>query len=302
MTSRTTLLPSLTIACALIVLAVPSTGRADTSVAGVLLIEGGGAPEAWCNDVSILDGNQTRVVAGNLTIGCPSASGATCTGSGDCLSGICTDGVCCSSPCNDGCGSCNQPGFAGTCRPLAQGTVCHPSTGSCDVAETCSGSSPSCPADVLVGAGITCRGPAGLCDVTEVCSGQSGVCAVDLFASLGTICRLANGLCDVAEVCPGGAPACPADGFSAPGAVCRNATGACDPQDVCTGGPSCPQTDPSGLSCDDGNACTLDTCTAGGQCVGATPSCPTGTTFVCGDTPYCSRSGTPGESNLTCGP
>lgn len=56
---------------------------------------------------------------------------------------------------------------------------CRPSVGTCDVAETCSGTSSNCPADVVANAGTTCRASASACDAVEVCDGTDGVCPID---------------------------------------------------------------------------------------------------------------------------
>jgi hypothetical protein len=49
------------------------------------------------------------------------ADGAGCVDAADCTSSHCQDGVCCASACAGACMSCNQSGFAGTCRGVASG-------------------------------------------------------------------------------------------------------------------------------------------------------------------------------------
>ncbi|HET7506577.1 MAG TPA: hypothetical protein VFK02_36405 [Kofleriaceae bacterium] len=110
-------------------------------------------------------------------------SGAACASNADCGSGFCTDGVCCDTACGAGeanrCQACSVAAGAavdGVCAPRAAGTVCRAAAGACDAAETCSGSSPACPADGVSPAGTVCRAAAGSCDLTEACSGSSPAC------------------------------------------------------------------------------------------------------------------------------
>jgi hypothetical protein len=105
----------------------------------------------------------------------------------------CDGGACCTSTCT----------FATS--------VCRASAGPCDVAETCSGSSASCPADSVAPSSQVCRPSAGSCDVAETCSGSSVSCPADTFASNTTVCRAAVNSCDIAEKCTGSSVTCPAD-------------------------------------------------------------------------------------------
>lgn len=257
------------IVCVLAVVLAPAVGRADTQVSGVLRLDSGSTAESWCNNVAIVDGTQTRVVAGNLQIGCPSEVGATCTGSGDCLSGHCVDGVCCSSACNQGCGACNLAGAVGTCRPRAQGTQCRAAASAlCDVAEYCAGNVTSCPVDAVVPAGRVCREDnGGGCDAVETCNGFSGACPPDQGRASGALCRVANaGGCDVAETCTGTPAPCPADVGLAAGTRCHESAGVCDPQEVCSGSSApCPPDvfDPVGTECSD-DGCYA--CNLSGEC------------------------------------
>src|SRR5207253_10508469 len=63
------------------------------------------------------------------------------------------------------------------------GAVCRAAGGPCDVAEVCSGTRATCPADLKEEAGMVCRPMAGDCVVGEVCDGTSGDCPEDRFAS-----------------------------------------------------------------------------------------------------------------------
>jgi hypothetical protein len=178
----------------------------------------------------------------------PGDNGAACTANAACASGFCADGVCCNTACGGGdpndCQACSIAAGAavdGTCAPRTAGTVCRSAASACDVAESCTGTSTSCPADGFAAAGTVCRPAAGACDAAESCTGTSNSCPVDGFAAAGTVCRPAAGACDAAESCTGTSASCPVDGFAAAGTVCRPATGACDVTESCTGASnSCP--------------------------------------------------------------
>jgi cysteine-rich repeat protein len=133
-----------------------------------------------------------------------------------------------------------------------QGDECRPAAGTCDVAEVCSGTSHDCPADVLQPAAFECRPAAGPCDLGERCTGHASSCPMDQ-KRLGT-CRPSVGSCDPAEQCDGSSNDCPTDVHSTDGATCSDA---CAAAGTCTQG-SCVANGPA--SCDDGNACTADSC------------------------------------------
>jgi hypothetical protein len=67
-------------------------------------------------------------------------------------------------------------------------TVCNPSLGDCDPEETCTGSSATCPADMLEPMTTECRADAGPCDVAESCTGADVDCPANGFEMTGTIC------------------------------------------------------------------------------------------------------------------
>jgi trypsin len=68
------------------------------------------------------------------------ANGAACAEDVDCLSNACVDGVCCENTCAGRCEGCNQPGSAGLCVQLPDGTPC-PDSDVCNGEEACSGGS-----------------------------------------------------------------------------------------------------------------------------------------------------------------
>ncbi|WNG24420.1 hypothetical protein F0U62_10650 [Cystobacter fuscus] len=99
---------------------------------------------------------------GNFSIGY--ANGFFCTTSAQCQSGFCVDGVCCNSACGGGasndCQACSRLAGSttdGICGTVKAGTICRPSRGFCDVAETCDGTTTACSAtDVLVPNSTSC--------------------------------------------------------------------------------------------------------------------------------------------------
>lgn len=156
---------------------------------------------------------------------------------------------------------------ANTCQFASVATTCGAADGLCDVAETCTGNSATCPADEVLASNTECRSAAGSCDVAEVCDGLTKECPADVFASANTECRGSAGACDVAEVCDGNSATCPVDQFVTAGVECRGATGACDAEETCSGTAAACPTDlpaPNGTACADGNVCTIgEACTAG---------------------------------------
>lgn len=162
--------------------------------------------------------------------------------------------------------TCPADGFA------ASGTQCRASIGTCDAAESCTGSSATCPADSFAGSGTQCRAAAGVCDVAESCTGNSATCPANGFVASGTQCRTSGGVCDVAENCTGSSATCPTDAFASSATQCRASAGSCDAAENCTGASaSCPGDGyaASGASCDDSNADTCnDVCNGSGTCAG----------------------------------
>jgi hypothetical protein len=174
--------------------------------------------------------------------------GTPCTDSNACtLTDTCQAGICVGTPlnCND-----SNPCTVDTCNPSVgcvstpgnAGATCRASTGQCDVAETCTGSSSVCPADGFASAATACTGTsqAGACDndAADHCSGTANTC-LDQFQASSFTCRASAGQCDVAETCTGSSSVCPADGFASAATACTGASqgGACDDDaaDHCSG-------------------------------------------------------------------
>ncbi|MCW5892535.1 MAG: hypothetical protein KIT14_18635 [bacterium] len=174
---------------------------------------------------------------------------------------------CDQGPANGTSGSC----CTATCQFRTAGQVCRAQAGVCDLQETCTGSSATCPADAKSTA--PCRGVAGVCDVAESCNGVSDDCPADGFLSSSTQCRASAGICDLAENCTGSSAACPADAFVTAGTVCNPSAGICDPAETCTGSSAaCPadQLRPNGFPC----RSSAGVCDVAETCTGSSPACP----------------------------
>jgi cysteine-rich repeat protein len=173
-----------------------------------------------------------------------------------CDDGNVQDGDCCSS----------------TCQFEPATTICRPAAGACDVAEFCTGSSSSCPADQLEPSTFECRGALGSCDEAEFCTGTDTACPADAFKPATVECRPAAGDCDVAETCTGTGPTCPANAKST--AVCRPAAGDCDVAERCDGASDdCPADalEPATVECRP----AAGVCDVAETCTGTSATCPT---------------------------
>jgi List-Bact-rpt repeat protein len=172
----------------------------------------------------------------------------------------CQAGVCVGTPlsCDDGnpctVDSCT-PGVGCPGTPGNAGAVCRAAAGQCDVAETCTGASSVCPADVFASSATTCTGASqgGACDAADHCGGTSNTC-VDGFEPSTVECRPAIDGCDVAETCTGSSGSCPADGQSPElGTPCDGAD-----SDLCNEGVKvCVE---GAIACDDTTGDNLDVC------------------------------------------
>jgi uncharacterized repeat protein (TIGR01451 family) len=93
-------------------------------------------------------------------------------------------------------GSCPADAFEAastSCTGSSQGGVCDD-----DAADHCDGSSDSC-IDEYEPSSVVCRSDAGECDIEETCTGASGSCPTDAFESNGTPCT--GGACDGLGMC-----------------------------------------------------------------------------------------------------
>lgn len=149
--------------------------------------------------------------------------------------GTCTGGECIGNTCCTGCED-----AAGACVPLASQSVTQCGKGAADCA-ACNDNNP-CTVDRCL----------------------NGVCDFSQPAATTTVCRASKGQCDRAETC-GGALTCPADSAQPNGTVCTD-NNACTQDDTCQSGACRPGT---ALNCNDSNTCTDDSCNAATGCVNA---------------------------------
>ena len=171
------------------------------------------------------------------------------------------------SECRASAGDCDVAdtctGSSSTCPADAKSSAeCRASAGDCDVADTCDGINDDCPADAFTAADTSCRAAGGACDTAEVCTGSSADCPAD--AKSTAECRAASDTCDAAETCDGSNNDCPADAYKTAGTTCRTATGTCDVVETCTGSSAtCPIDGyaAEGLDCGD-----CQTCNDAGSC------------------------------------
>src|SRR5882724_8359825 len=170
----------------------------------------------------------------------------------NCGNGVVDTGEQCDLGAANGSGSCCKMNcsFANagsTCQHPAgnAGAVCRAAAGECDLAETCTGSSASCPTtDVKKASGIACtddgnpctpcqhpagnagavcRAAAGECDLVDTCTGTSATCPADVKKSLGTACTADTNPCTL-DQCDGTSNACQHPAGNA-GATCRAVAG-----------------------------------------------------------------------------
>lgn len=208
------------------------------------------------------------------------SNGDACSANSECISGFCTDGFCCDQACGEGndsdCQVCSKAKGAtsdGRCTLRSAAIVCRPAVGDCDVAELCTGTSPTCPTDARALNTTVCRPAAGPCDLPEFCDGSSARCPrKDVKRKKGDICRKAAGPCDAAEECNGSDNTCPDDTKKPSGTICRESVGICDVEEYCTGtSDACPDNKfvLKGKRCGGGTHPTCDpgdTCDGAGKC------------------------------------
>src|SRR5439155_34312 len=149
---------------------------------------------------------------------------------------------------------------AGTC---GDGTV---QTGEqCDLGTALNGAAGSCCKNncMFESSTKTCRAAAGECDLAENCTGSSATCPADgPRKASGTACTDDGNAC-TPDQSDGTSTSCQHPAGNA-GALSRAAVDECDATETCTGtSTTCPSDvkQPAGTACaDDGNPCTADTC------------------------------------------
>ena len=243
----------------------------------------------------------------NNTNPCASTNGTCsageCTGVDIYCVGICGDGIKASSEeCDDG-NLNNGDCCSSTCKIESSTTVCRASNGICDVAEYCTGVSPTCPTDSKVASGTVCRASKdATCDPAETCNGVNNTCPADNQLANGVACDDKNPCTDVSTCnsgyCLGVDVRCNGtcgDGIKASseecddanlkdgdccshlckiepsGTVCRSSQGNCDLQETCNGiNSTCPPDVKSTAVCRD----AVSSCDAPEYCDGAANDCP----------------------------
>ena len=270
-------------------------------------------------------GSPVCTVVARVDAGVQVGASSFCDGDGGI--GACTPGVACNTAnscengvidCSTGASRCVPASGAGQFK--AASTVCRMSTGVCDPAENCTGSSATCPADQLSSPSTQCRaaGADATCDPAELCTGTSAACPVNAVAASGASCGSpdatgcnapdtcdgagacvarfkstsvqcraagADSTCDPAEFCTGASVSCPADAFASTLVACGSQSSLdCDAPDTCSGSGTCVnRVKASSVQCraSSGNA----TCDPPESCDGVTATCPAdfirGAGFAC---------------------
>ncbi|HXC52051.1 MAG TPA: S8 family serine peptidase [Candidatus Limnocylindrales bacterium] len=294
-------------------------------------------PNEECEDGNTAAGDCCSPTCTKESNGSPCNDSLFCTATDLCVSGVCTGsgdpcalGGDCNDSCNESANNCSvSAGTActsdanpctldrcngsGTCAHTAgnAGSICRPSAGDCDVAETCTGSSATCPANSFAASSIVCRAASGVCDAAERCTGSSAACPADSFAATSAVCRAPAGGCDAPETCAGTGGGCPPDLYRSSGTICRDASSVCDVAESCTGSaPSCPSNSfaasttlcrPSGGVCDVGESCTGASATCPGDTLLSTATVCRTSSGVCDPAETCSGAGAscPADSFLS---
>ena len=283
---------------------------------GAFVCDGAGAscPQG-CSDDSVCAAGH---YCNGTTCATKKATGTTCSGDSQCLSGYCVDGFCCGTACAGACDVCGVAGSEGTCRLEPLGSSGNPSC----APFTCRGDSAACPTscatDFECASGRYCE--AGGCllqkaqgaacqDPNECQSGYcvDGACCNTLCAGQCDACNVTGklGTCTLLPDGAGGTPSC------APYA-CNGNTANCG--QPCTGqgdvapctstqwcdGFACAAKQANGQACTQGYQCQSGACADGvccdTACGGACDSCnQRGNEGTCKPEPA-------GAASAACGP
>lgn len=235
----------------------------------------------------------------------------------------CTDdgNVCTRDICNGSSNNCTHP-------PGNAGLVCNPSAGVCDVAETCTGSSSSCPADGFRSNSFECASPS--CDpgppaegtLPAYCPGNGPSCpSQQVISCSSNLCdgNFCAGACVTDAQCPnnnwcnagvcepqlGLGGSCPRDatcssGHCSDGVCCNTACGNSNPNDCqqCSGSGQC-QVLPNNVTC----RSSTGSCDPRERCDGINPACPSDELSPAGTvcrTAQCQASNTRARLEATC--
>lgn len=225
---------------------------------------------AWCDET--VDGGTCTPDNGQ---------GEACGADGECTGNVnCVDDVCCDAACPGNCEACDLSGNVGTCSNEDASVVCRPGPGECDVAENCTGSSGTCPANGFEPEDTACGDNTDDgCTDPDTCN-ASGTC-LDNHESAGTEC--------VAESCTGSTYTAPETCNASGGCVNGGGTSSCAPY-FCNGnvcdddcesnhaqcatshycsGANCVADSSQGDACNDDEECPNDNCVDGVCCENA---------------------------------
>ncbi|TMA99855.1 MAG: hypothetical protein E6J70_12085 [Deltaproteobacteria bacterium] len=130
---------------------------------------------------------------------------------------------------NGAAGSCCK----NNCTFASSTNTCRAAAGDCDLPETCTGSSATCPADgPRKASGTACTDDGNACTLDQ-CNGTSVDCQHPV-GNAGAVCRAAAAECDLAETCTGTSSTCPTDVKKASGTSCTADSNPCT-LDQCDG-------------------------------------------------------------------
>src|SRR5439155_3426864 len=175
---------------------VAATGASDTFSAGndghggtytaLTRVFSGGNVFYIAPEYEIVAATNTYKATATITSAGWAADIATYKADANCGNGIVDAGEDCDQGASNGtAGSC----CSASCRFVTSGTICRAAANACDVAESCTGSSATCPADAVKAAGTACTDDGNPC-TSDVCDGTSVTCTHPA-GNAGAVCRAA---------------------------------------------------------------------------------------------------------------
>jgi hypothetical protein len=195
----------------------------------------------------------------------------TCNGTTNtCAAAYAPNLTACGDPDATACNAADSCDATGTCvdRKKSSAAVCRASGGECDLPETCTGTSATCPADAKKLNGIACTDDGNLC-TNDQCNGTAATCQHPNKAA-GSACGDGSDTpCTDPDTCDG-AGTCAAN-HAANGTACGDQGIECVVDDTCQSG-ACQDSGfvTAGTACgvgDDTDCTNPDTCSGFGQCV-----------------------------------
>ena len=236
----------------------------------------------------------------NVADGSFCGDGGACRQNDTCASGTCTPGL--PEPLGTACGSsadtaCDNPDAcngAGTCLSNHE-----PNGTSCADSDPCNGTETCQSGTCSSGTPVNCPDDGNVCNGPETCDSGTGSCVSGPPAVTGTACSDGNlctqtDTCNGAGICIGGSPVVCDDGKACTDDSCNPATGLCHFVNN--------NTNP----CSDGDACTQSDACQSGVCVGSNPVTCTDDGNVCNGPEVCNPangqcgSGPPATEGTAC--